>query len=225
MERCINQVQFLRVLYERSSEGNYEFGELNDLALRRLYELAPEEGRRLIIAEMRRPDSRVGLQSFSVLPDETFPELDSVFVDNFEKGGKSMAASQVMKSMLFGLSTRDPATYCGVGVLLVIAGLMACRIPARWAAKVDPMMALRCEWLRPVPPMARRQLPQSATWFIFRDLQSNSPNPQGGLHHACIAIHFVRSYVAYIRLSVWHCDGGRVTNEWNRIAIEAALLG
>jgi len=58
----------LRVLYEQSSEGNYEFGELNDLALRRLYELAPEEGRRLIIAEMRRPDSRVGLQSFSVLP-------------------------------------------------------------------------------------------------------------------------------------------------------------
>jgi predicted permease len=57
----------------------------------------------------------------------------------------SMAASQVVKSMLFGLSTRDPATYGGVALLLAIAGLMACWIPARRAAKVNPMIALRCE--------------------------------------------------------------------------------
>jgi putative ABC transport system permease protein len=57
----------------------------------------------------------------------------------------SMAASQVVKSMLFGLSARDPVTYGGVALLLAIAGLMACWIPARRAAKVNPMMALRCE--------------------------------------------------------------------------------
>jgi predicted permease len=57
----------------------------------------------------------------------------------------SMAASKVMKSMLFGLSTWDPATYGGVTILLAIAGLMACWIPARRAAKVNPMIALRCE--------------------------------------------------------------------------------
>src|SRR5262245_2292131 len=57
----------------------------------------------------------------------------------------SMAASQVVKSMLFSLSARDPVTYGGVALLLAIAGLMACWIPARRAAKVNPMIALRCE--------------------------------------------------------------------------------
>ena len=57
----------------------------------------------------------------------------------------SMVASQVVKSMLFGLSTRDPATYGAVALLLAIAGLMACWIPARRAAKVNPMIALRFE--------------------------------------------------------------------------------
>jgi len=57
----------------------------------------------------------------------------------------SIAASQVVKSMLFGLSTKDPATYGAVALLIAIAGLMACWIPARRAAKVNPMIALRRE--------------------------------------------------------------------------------
>jgi predicted permease len=57
----------------------------------------------------------------------------------------SIAASQVVKSMLFGLSTKDPATYGAVALLIAVAGLMACWIPARRAAKVNPMIALRCE--------------------------------------------------------------------------------
>jgi predicted permease len=57
----------------------------------------------------------------------------------------SIAASQVVKSILFGLSTKDPATYGAVALLIAIAGLMACWIPARRAAKVNPMIALRCE--------------------------------------------------------------------------------
>lgn len=57
----------------------------------------------------------------------------------------SMAVSQAMKSMLFGLSSRDPLTYVGAAALLAIAGLMACWAPARRAAKVDPMIALRYE--------------------------------------------------------------------------------
>jgi putative ABC transport system permease protein len=55
----------------------------------------------------------------------------------------SMAVSEAMKSMLFGLSIRDPATYVGVALLLAIAGLMACWMPARRAAKVEPTIALQ----------------------------------------------------------------------------------
>jgi predicted permease len=57
----------------------------------------------------------------------------------------SMVVSRVMNSMLFGLSARDPATYVGAAALLAIAGLMACWMPARRAAKADPMIALRRE--------------------------------------------------------------------------------
>jgi predicted permease len=57
----------------------------------------------------------------------------------------AMAASQLMKGMLFGLSTLDPATYGGVTLLLAIAGLVACWAPARHAARVNPMIALRAD--------------------------------------------------------------------------------
>ncbi|HKQ75122.1 MAG TPA: ABC transporter permease [Blastocatellia bacterium] len=57
----------------------------------------------------------------------------------------SMAVSKVVKSLLFGMSTRDPVTYGVVALLLAISGLTACWMPARRAAKVDPMVALRSE--------------------------------------------------------------------------------
>jgi predicted permease len=57
----------------------------------------------------------------------------------------SVAVTQVMRSMLFGLSAIDPATYGGVALLLAVVALLACWGPARRAARVDPMTALRCE--------------------------------------------------------------------------------
>ena len=57
----------------------------------------------------------------------------------------SMVVSRAMKSMLFGLSTTDSITYLGVVGLLALAGLMACWLPARRAARVNPMIALRWE--------------------------------------------------------------------------------
>ena len=57
----------------------------------------------------------------------------------------ALAVTQVIKSLLFGLSTIDPGTYVVVTLLLAAAAFLACWIPARRATKVDPMITLRYE--------------------------------------------------------------------------------
>jgi ABC-type antimicrobial peptide transport system permease subunit len=50
-----------------------------------------------------------------------------------------------MSSLLFEVSPADPATFIGAALLLGVVAGLAGYIPARRAAKVDPMVALRCE--------------------------------------------------------------------------------
>ncbi|HMB27845.1 MAG TPA: FtsX-like permease family protein, partial [Blastocatellia bacterium] len=59
--------------------------------------------------------------------------------------GASYALTRLMKSLLFGVSATDPLTFIVIALSLGLVALLACWIPSRRAAKVDPMIALRCE--------------------------------------------------------------------------------
>jgi predicted permease len=55
------------------------------------------------------------------------------------------AVSRLLVSLLFGLSPLDPIAYISAALLLVLIALLAIYLPARRAASVDPLEALRCE--------------------------------------------------------------------------------
>jgi putative ABC transport system permease protein len=49
----------------------------------------------------------------------------------------------MMKGLLFDVAATDPLTFVAVSLLLVCVAVVACFIPARRAAKTDPIIALR----------------------------------------------------------------------------------
>jgi predicted permease len=56
-----------------------------------------------------------------------------------------LAATRFLQAMLFGLTPLDPATFLSVSALFVAVAMTACYLPARRAARIDPLDALRCE--------------------------------------------------------------------------------
>jgi ABC-type antimicrobial peptide transport system permease subunit len=59
--------------------------------------------------------------------------------------GVAFAVTRLLRSFLFGVTPQDPVTFAAAAALINIIALLACWLPARRAARVDPMVALRYE--------------------------------------------------------------------------------
>jgi putative ABC transport system permease protein len=57
----------------------------------------------------------------------------------------ALTLTQVLRALLFGIHAADPLSFATAAMIITLAGLLACWLPARRAAKVDPMVALRYE--------------------------------------------------------------------------------
>jgi ABC-type lipoprotein release transport system permease subunit len=57
----------------------------------------------------------------------------------------SLALTRVIRSLLYAVDTTDPLTYAAVSALLLAVALLAAYLPARRAARVDPLVTLRWE--------------------------------------------------------------------------------
>jgi len=57
----------------------------------------------------------------------------------------AIAGARAMSGLLYGVTATDPATFAAISLLLVIVATLACYLPARRAARVEPIAALRHE--------------------------------------------------------------------------------
>jgi ABC-type antimicrobial peptide transport system permease subunit len=57
----------------------------------------------------------------------------------------ALYAGKLMESLLFGVGKYDPIAYVGAPLMLMLCGVAAGLIPARRAASIEPMEALRTE--------------------------------------------------------------------------------
>jgi ABC-type antimicrobial peptide transport system permease subunit len=57
----------------------------------------------------------------------------------------ALALTKLVRGVLYGIEPNDPASFVAAGALMIAVAAVAAWIPARRAARVDPMRALRCE--------------------------------------------------------------------------------
>jgi ABC-type antimicrobial peptide transport system permease subunit len=59
--------------------------------------------------------------------------------------GIGLGVTQLMRALLFEVQPTDPITFVAVPVVLALVGMLAAFMPARRAARVDPLIALRSD--------------------------------------------------------------------------------
>ena len=117
----------------------------------------------------------------------------------------SMAVGAIMARFLYGITPTDPLTYIGVFTLLATASLVACYLPARRAARVDPLVALRQD---------RRFLSGASTGGPAPAAGAAAPrcDPTGGSCSSCRR----RSSAAWSRPCLSHPGSRRARTEFRR---------
>ena len=86
----------LREIYANPSEQQAA----RDIAVRRIYELAPDEGRRIILAQLAQPYPNLSLSTLEMLPDRSLPELNDMLASRAEAG-------QIEDSLILRYATGD----------------------------------------------------------------------------------------------------------------------
>jgi len=87
----------------------------------------------------------LGASKPQILKKVIFQAMKPAFIGVALGLGGAFALSRLMANLLFQVETSDPATYAGVGVLLLVTALLSSWLPARRASKVDPVIAFRAE--------------------------------------------------------------------------------
>jgi putative ABC transport system permease protein len=87
----------------------------------------------------------LGAQRFQIQNLIVSHGIKLLVIGTFLGIGGALGLSRVLRSILFEVQTADLGVYLGVGAILLCATLAACWLPARRAARVDPMVILRAE--------------------------------------------------------------------------------
>src|SRR4030095_6748912 len=87
----------------------------------------------------------MGAQRVDVLRLVIGEGLKLAFIGALLGLGGALALTRLLKTLLFGVSATDPLTFIVIAGVLIIVAMLACWIPARRAASMDPLVSLRIE--------------------------------------------------------------------------------